>query len=80
MSKQLKCKFSANSVTNFGGGSQEVKLAAVYDSLNNEENNQFSQATPSGSLEMYIDNPSAIGFIKPGRDYFLYIEEAPEQD
>lgn len=78
-STRLRAKFHCNSVTDFGYGSQEVKLSAVYDSEHNTENNQFAQATPNGTLTMTIDNPNAKGFFKPGLEYFLDFQEAPKK-
>jgi len=77
--QQLRAKFYCNAVTDFGHGSQEVKLSAVYDSKDNEENNQFARATPNGNLTMTVDNPNAAGFFKPGSEYFLDIHEAPKK-
>lgn len=76
---KLRAKFRCNSVTDFGHGSQEVKLSAVYDSQHNEENNQFAKATPMGTHVMTVDNPNAHGFFKPGLEYYLDFQEAPIQ-
>lgn len=46
-----------------------VSASAVTDG--SQENKQFAQATPGLGLNMQIDNPSAIGLLKNGREYFL---------
>jgi len=51
-------------------------MQAVYDG--SPENNQFAQATPSGSLEMYISNPAALDFLEPNKDYYLDFTAAGE--
>ena len=77
--KTVRAKFHCNSVQSDEYG-ELVKLSAVYgnDDKDNEENNQFAEATPSGDLEMMISNPGAKGFIKEGKSYYLDFTEAPE--
>ena len=41
-----------------------------------EENKSFSEATPSGQLELIITNPGVIGTILPGRSYYIDITAA----
>lgn len=70
--RKLRAKFSCDSVKGEGYG-ELVNLTAVYgkDEKDNEENNQFSEATPSGSHEMVVSNPDAKGFFEVGKDYYL---------
>lgn len=53
-------------------------LSAVYGTTDkdNEENNQFSEATPYGELEMMIDNDGAKGFFEEGEEYYLDFSKA----
>lgn len=76
--KTVRAKFTCNSVKD--EGSEMVKLSAVYgnDDKDNEENNQFSEATPYGELEMMVSNPGAKGFFQEGKNYYLDFTEAPE--
>lgn len=60
------------------GRSESVKLVAVYGGSTNAEDNTFASATPGGSLELNVDNPSAQGFFKPGKKYYIDITEAPD--
>ena len=64
----MRAKFHVNSVTHDAYG-RLVKMQAVHDS--SPENNQFAQATPSGTLELYITNPAAMDFLEPNKDYYL---------
>ena len=49
---------------------QRVKLHAEYDQ-SNPEDQRFQTATPTGHLEMEIDNPARIDFFKPGESYYI---------
>ena len=76
---KLRAKFSCVSIKPDENG-EAVKLFAVYgtDDKDNEENNQFSEATPSGEHEMYISNPSARGFFSVDESYYLDFTKAPK--
>lgn len=66
----MRAKFVCESVTNYGNW-QKANLRAVYGGSSNAEDNQFSQATPHGTLEMTISNPAAFDFLEPGKAYYL---------
>lgn len=76
----IKAKFNCDRIvdTSFGqGGYRTVLFRAVYGTKG--ENASYSKATPSGTLEMQIDKETAaFDFFKPGKSYYLNIEEAPE--
>lgn len=71
--RKLRAKFTCNHI--YGDGT--VKLSAVYgtDDKDNEENNQFSEATPCGELDMVVSNPSAKDFFEVGKNYYLDFTE-----
>lgn len=50
---------------------ERIELNAVYSEDIKSENYSFSQSTPSATLNMYISNPSAFGFFKTGKEYFI---------
>lgn len=79
MADKLRAKFKVDSMTDFGYGSKQVKMSTVYSNTRGTEDNQFSQATPSGSLEMMVSAPGAQDFLKPGVKYILTFEEAEDQ-
>src|SRR6266478_2198190 len=54
---RIRAKMQVQSIT-LNGYSETVKLHAVYGGDKNTEDNSFSKATPSATLEMQIDNPS----------------------
>ena len=51
------------------GNSEVVKLWAV--TSGSEENKSFATATPSASVSMSIDNPSAQGKFQKGKEYYV---------
>jgi hypothetical protein len=69
-------KFRCNSIKDFGS-SKEVELSPVYPGPTaSEEDKAFWTATPTGLLQMRIDNPDASIQFEPGRSYYLTFEEA----
>lgn len=71
----MRAKFTVNSIETFSYGGQRAKLSAVYSGT--PEDNQFAKATPSGQLEITIDNPAAQGYLIPGKSYYLDFTPAP---
>lgn len=75
----MRAKFKVDFITDYGTF-KKVELSAVYSQNRAKEDNQFSNATPSGKMEMTITNPDANNFLKPGVKYILTFEEAEHQD
>lgn len=72
-----RAKFRCNSVTSFGGDSKKVALSPVYPGQDaSDEDKAFWTATPSGSLEMQIDNPNAAVIFEAGKTYYVDISPA----
>lgn len=67
------------SLKDFGYNSKEVELMAVYSNEKNTEDNQFSQATPSGTLKMMVTAEGAQKFFTPGKSYYLDFQECEEE-
>lgn len=81
----LRAKFRVTSVTRSidadGNASQEVvKLSAVYSSDPESENAKWSKWTPSGSLEMTINNPNAFGTLSNGHEFYIDFTPAETAD
>ena len=73
----VTAKFRCNSIEDFGT-SKKVKLSPVSPGPDaTEEDKAFWTATPSGTLEMQIDNPPAADIFAPGKVFYLTFEEAP---
>lgn len=66
----VRAKFYVDSVE---GG--KVTMSAVHDNKT-PENERFTKATPSGKLEMTIDNPSALDFFEKGKSYYADFTQA----
>jgi hypothetical protein len=71
----MRAKFECDRVTR-KGNIEEVHLRAVYGGTTNREDNEFSEATPTGDLTMTISNKKAQGFLKEGTQYYLDFTEA----
>ena len=71
-------KFRCYAVEDYGP-SQRVKLSAAYEAPDgpNEENKRFYAASPSGQLELTVDNPNVRGFFEKDQHYYLEIRKAP---
>ena len=65
----VRAKFQLNSITNYAYGGKQLKFAVVYDT-STEENRRFTKATPSGQMEMTIDNPEAVAQFELGKFYY----------
>lgn len=69
----VKAKFICISKEqNINGG--RVSLEPV--TAGSDENKSFWKYTPSGKLEMYIDNDAAFGEFHVGTEYYLDITPA----
>lgn len=68
----FRAKMTVESVTSTEYNDR-VKFNAKY--TNSPEDNSYAKATPSGSIELSIDNPALRGTIKPGQVY--YVDFAP---
>lgn len=56
----------------------KVKMGAVYSNDPNHENKAFSDATPSGSVELTIQgNKPAATMFEAGKEYYVDFTEAP---
>lgn len=78
MSTKIRAKFQCveETRTSFAGG-RTLKFQPVY-APDLPEDRRFSKATPSGRLEMYVDNPAAD--FKVGTFYYLDFIEADKDE
>ncbi|MDR7237127.1 hypothetical protein [Neobacillus drentensis] len=65
----VKAKFKCCSKTELIGGSGRVEFFAVTNGSN--ENKTFWKYTPSGKIEMQIDNPEAFKMFEVGKEYYV---------
>lgn len=66
----MRAKLQIESVTKTTYN-EKLKFHAVYSGDKNSEDNTFSEATPSASLEMDITNKSLHGQFKPGQKFYV---------
>ena len=78
----MRAMFTVNDVLERKGAdgsvmSQIVRLNPVYENNPDHPNYKFWKATPTGSMEMTINNPAAFDFFVSGRKYLLSFEQTP---
>lgn len=67
---KMRAKLQIETVTNTTY-SERLKFHAVYGGDKNKEDNTFSEATPSASLEMEITNKELHGKFVPGQKFYV---------
>lgn len=69
----VRGKFQVVSITSnhWNKDSRTIKLLAVYDN-GIEENAKYAKTTPSGSIEIEVNNPPAAEFFELGK--YVYID------
>lgn len=71
----VRAKFYVYSVTKHapsnGRQAGTVRLHPVYSSDPNHENKRFWDATPSGSIEMQVNNMAALEQFEPGQEFYV---------
>lgn len=75
---RTRAKFQCLSVTDHGHN-KSVKLGVVYSRKEGTENRDFTKATPSGTIEMSIDNPAAALQFIPQKYYYVDFVQCPEE-
>lgn len=81
----VKAKFKCDSVTPYSWdegktiAGKNIGMTAVIgynaDGTRSDENEAWSEATPSGQLSMHISNPAAFEQFEEGKAYYLTFEE-----
>jgi hypothetical protein len=72
----VRAKFRCYTAGKTESGDEIVNLHAVYETEG--PNKEWSTATPSGSLTMWISNPGAMGKFKMNQEYFIDFTPATE--
>ena len=74
----VRAKFQVQSIThNAWGNAVSIKLSCMYDQTIPEDQ-RFYDATPSGSIEMLVNNPAAIEQFKLKKYFYVDFHEVPE--
>ena len=67
-----RAKFYVNQIIRTSGwNGATIKLQPVYSNDPQHENKKFWEATPSGSIELNINNPDAVEEFELGKEYFV---------
>lgn len=78
--KRIKAKFNVVEKTEYAGGGNggtgKVVLVPVVGG--SEENKEFWKYTPSGKIELYIDNPEAFKAFELG-EYYVDFTKADKE-
>ena len=70
----VTAKFKVNQVNDYGSYRQ-IHLSPVYCPDKSSPNYSWSQATPSGKMEMTITNPGAYEQLGIGKTFLMTFEE-----
>ena len=76
----VRAKFTVRHIDhqeNTSGWYRKVILEPRYDD-SIPEDRRFCAATPSGKIEMVIDNPAALEQFKPGTVFYVDFTEIPK--
>ena len=79
-----RAKFKVESITQESYGTDglrgtTIKMQPVYSDKPDSENKSFWEATPTGSIELSIDNVNATKLFKVGKSYYVDFSEAPSE-
>lgn len=67
----VRAKLTVTSITDHHNMSgKTIKFACVYDPAIPEDR-RFCEATPSGSMELYVTNPAAIEQFAKGKSFYV---------
>jgi hypothetical protein len=74
----VRAKLHLKSETTYEWGGKKLTFETRYDTTIPEDQ-RFQKATPSGSIEMQIDNPIALEQFKLGGDYYVDFTPVPAE-
>jgi hypothetical protein len=68
----VRGKFKLQEVRQFswGGDGRELVFRAEYDP-DLPEDQRYTEATPTGTIEMHVDNPAALQQFEIGKSYYV---------
>ncbi|MDA8178308.1 MAG: hypothetical protein M0T69_02035 [Deltaproteobacteria bacterium] len=76
MGERVIAKFTVVRKQPWTAGGGEVNLTPVYSEDPNHKNKKFWDATPSGSIQMCINNPVAFDRFEEGAEYYVEFTKA----
>lgn len=66
----VRCKFQLTEATTYPSGMRKLVFRPNYDETIPEDQ-RFAKASPSGQLEIQVDNPVAAQFFEIGAFYYF---------
>ena len=79
-SATVLAKFRCTQVASHGQGNVHVTFEPHYEEGDDAINKSWAEATPSGKIEMWITNPALCEHFIPGRQYFVNLALAPDEE
>jgi hypothetical protein len=73
----VRGKFQVVKVATTTHGAKEITLSPQYD-MSIEEDRRYAKATPSGTIQLYIDNPPAADQLALGKFFYVDFTETSE--
>jgi len=73
----VRAKLHLKSETTYEWGGKKLTFETRYDN-SIPEDRRFQKATPTGSIDMHIDNPAALEQFKLGSDYYVDFSPVPD--
>lgn len=75
----VRAKFVVQSVKAYAYGGREVSASTVTGGSSDiPENQRFHKATPSGTITMMVDNPTAAEVFQPGTEFYVDFTPVPK--
>jgi hypothetical protein len=68
---KFRCTEKADRASAYGAPGSPTSGHVHLSPVMGPENKPWSQYTPSGSIEMQIDNPAALAAFEVGKDYLI---------
>lgn len=74
----VRAKFTLDSITRTSWGTATVLKFQAVGADEVPENQRYHKYTPSGCLEISVDNPAAVEQFELGKSYYLDFTPVPE--
>ena len=71
----VRAKFMVTKVATTSYGQKEVTLSPRDDN-SIEEEKRFAKYTPSGTIQLFIDNPPALDYLELGKQFYVDFTKA----
>lgn len=80
MSNQVRCKMYVSEKRNSQYPGSKPTTVVKLSAVSGDENKTWSKYTPSGSVELHINNPDAYDAFVLGEAYFVDFTIAPAKE